>query len=114
MAVKFAALESRLNTAVFAHLSNSEALLAGVSVSGIFDNGYTLGNVGLSGMAGTQPTWTVATADIPPRVIDWFRYFQEPFDPLDLLVTLNGSTYKIVAHEPDGTGISRLLMEVSA
>lgn len=92
----------------------STATLAGVAVSGIFDNGYALGNVGLSGMAGTQPTWTVATSDIPPRVIDWFLCFQEPFDPTDLLVTLNGSSYKVVAHEPDGTGISRLLLEVAA
>ena len=92
----------------------STALLAGVSVSGIFDNGFALGHVGLSSMASSQPTWTVATADIPPRVIDWFRYFTEPFDPLDLIVNLGGANYKVTAHEPDGTGISRLILEVVA
>ena len=89
------------------------ATLAGREVSGVFDNGYALGNVGSVGMACSQPMWVVATSTIPPIVIDWFLYFTEPLDPLDLLVTLNDVQYKVVAHEPDGTGISRLLLELA-
>lgn len=113
MAATFATLETRLNLAVFKCLSNVTSDIAGISVDGIFDNSYALGNVGSVGMAGSQPTWTVPTASIPPRVIDWFRYFTEPFDPLDLIVVINTVSYRIVAHEPDGTGVSRLLMELA-
>ena len=85
--------------------------LAGVVVRGIFDNAYALGDVGGSGMASSQPTFTLPTASVPPRVIDWFRYFNEPFDPLNLRVDINGTAYQVVAHEPDGTGISVLVLQ---
>jgi hypothetical protein len=113
MTATFAALETRLNTAIFSRLSNVTATLAGREVTGIFDNGYATALVGLSGMAGSQPVWVVATSTIPPIVIDWFLYFTEPLDPLDLLVTLNDVLYKVVAHEPDGTGMSRLVLELA-
>jgi hypothetical protein len=89
------------------------ALLAGVDVSGIFDNGYALASVGLSGMAGSQPVWLVATNTIPEVITDWFDSGIEPLSPLDLDVTLNGTDYRIVAHEPDGTGMSRLILELA-
>jgi hypothetical protein len=96
-----------MNSAEFA----VTATLAGREVAGIFDNGYALASIGLSGMAGSQPVWLVATNTIPPIVIDWFLYFTKPMDPQDLLVTLGEVVYKVVAHEPDGTGMSRLILE---
>jgi hypothetical protein len=92
------------------------ATLAGVSVSGIFDNGYASPGVGLSGMAGTQPTWLVPTSAVPAAIIDCLQNYTASFDPLGLVVRFseNGPAYKIVAHEPDGTGTSRLLLEVYA
>ncbi len=113
MALRFTAAQDRLNKAVIAHLSNEEALLVGTPVAGLFDNGYAQSDVGLSGMSGSKPSWTVATADVPLHVVQWFVSYSPPIDPLDLLVTLQGTTYKIVGHEPDGTGLSRLLLEVS-
>ena len=98
-----------MNSAEFA----TTATLAGREVTGIFDNSYALASVGLSGMAGSQPVWLVATDTIPPIVIDWFLYFTEPPSPLDLLVTLNEVEYKVVGHEPDGTGMSRLILELA-
>ena len=88
-----------------------QTTLAGVVVRGIFDNAYQLADVGGAGMAGTQPTLTLPTAQIPPVVIDWFRHYAEPFDPSDLHLQIAGATYKAVAHEPDGTGVSLLLLE---
>ena len=111
MAAPFAALESRLNSAVFSRLANVETTLAGQVVRGIFDNAYQLADVGGAGMASTQPTLTLPTAQIPPVVIDWFRHYAEPFDPADLHMQIAGATYKAVAHEPDGTGVSLLLLE---
>lgn len=100
MAARFAALESRLNTAVFAHLSNSAATLNGVGVEGIFDNGYELASVGLSGMASTHPVFTLASASVPTN-------------PVGMTVVVNSTNYLVAAHEPDGTGISRLILELA-
>lgn len=101
MATKFAALEARLNMAVFTHISNTTATLAGVAVDGIFDNGYALGSVGPFGMASTQPTLTLATANVPAS-------------PEGQAAVVNGVAYIVATHEPDGTGVSRLLLEKSA
>ena len=100
MAANFAALESRLNTAVFAHLSNTTAIVSGVEVAAIFDNDSTLGAVGPYGMASTQPVLTLATASVP-------------VNPVGQAAVVNGASYLVASHEPDGTGISRLLLEVA-
>ena len=114
MPPKFAAFESRLKQAVFKHISNVETTLAGVAIQGIFDNEYALADVGGAGMASSQPRLTLATDGIPAHVVDWFLYFPDPFNALDLLMTINGTTYNAVAHEPNGTGISVLWLEVAA
>lgn len=78
-----------------------EATLAGESVVGILDAGYQLGNVGLVGMAGTQPVFTLPTASVDG-------------DPVGQTLTVGAASYVVAAHEPDGTGVSRLLLEVAA
>ena len=100
MVAKFAALETRLNQAVFEHLSNTESTLAGIAVPGIFDNGFALATVGPYGMASTQPTLTLPTAQVPAN-------------PVGLAVVVNSVGYLVAGHEPDGTGISRLLLELA-
>lgn len=74
--------------------------LGGVAVSAIFDNGYSLGSVGLQGMASTQPSLTLPTASVPAN-------------PVGLPVEVGGLSYLVAGHEPDGTGISRLLLELA-
>ena len=74
------------------------ATVGGVSVAVIFDNASALGAVGPFGMASTQPSVTLPTAQVP-------------VDPVGTSVVVGGSTYLVAAHEPDGTGISRLLLE---
>ena len=75
--------------------------LAGQSVQGVFDAAYSLGNVGMLGMAGTQPAYTLPTASISGEAVGQ-------------ALVLGATTYTVVAHEPDGTGVSRLLLEVAA
>ena len=77
------------------------ATLDGAATHGIFDNGYALGNVGLTGMASTQPSIVLPTANVPGS-------------PIGAAVTVNATAYLVAAHEPDGTGISRLMLEASA
>lgn len=100
MTGSFAALEARLNAAAFLRLSNTVAVVNGAAVAGIFDNGYQPGNVGAFGMAGTQPGFTVPTASVPAN-------------PVGMTVVVGGVSYLVAAHEPDGTGISRLLLETA-
>ena len=85
-----------MNLAEFA----TSVTLNGVTVAAIFDEAYASGDVGPYGMASTAPTLTIATADVPAS-------------PIGLPVVANGATYAVVVHRPDGTGISRLLLEAA-
>jgi hypothetical protein len=74
-----------------------DATVNGQAVRGIFDNGFALGSVGI-GMAGTQPTLRLRTADVAA-------------DPVGQAVSVNAVAYTVAAHEPDGTGMSMLMLE---
>lgn len=76
------------------------ATLNGVAVKGIFDAAYDAAGAGAYGMASTQPTLTLATASVP-------------VNPVGLAVVVNAVNYLVAAHEPDGTGVSRLLLETA-
>ncbi len=77
------------------------ATLAGGQVLGIFDQAYALANVGIAGMASTAPTFTLATSDVPAS-------------PAGASLVVNGTTYLVVEHQPDGTGMSVLILERAA
>ncbi len=100
MTARFAAAQNRLNQAVVAHMANVEAVVGGNALDVIFDNGYALGNVGLLGMATSQPSITLKTSDVPAN-------------PVGSAVTVGSVAYVVGAHEPDGTGLSRLVLETA-
>lgn len=75
------------------------ATLAGEAVRGVFDNGSSLGNVGI-GMAGTQPAFTLATASIVGEAVGQ-------------ALVIGSASYLVAVHEPDGTGVSRLVLEAA-
>lgn len=75
--------------------------VGGVAVRAIFDDASALGSVGVAGMATSQPTVTVPSADLPA-------------DPYGLPVQVGGRNCVVAAVEHDGTGITRLLLEASA
>ena len=77
------------------------ATLDGAPVSGIFDNGTALGSVGMMGMSSTSPSFTLPTASVPDS-------------PIGLAVVVGSASYLVAAHEPDGTGVSVLVLEKSA
>ena len=76
------------------------ATLAGVAVQAIFDNANHNASVGAYGMAATQPTLTLPTASVPTN-------------PIGASVVIDSVNYVVATHEPDGTGISRLLLEAA-
>jgi hypothetical protein len=98
---RFAALEAKANAALLRHLANAQATVAGVAVQGVFGNGYAVGQVGALGIASTQPSLTLLTTQVPA-------------EPIGQAVLVAGQAYAVDAHEPDGTGISRLLLRVAA
>jgi hypothetical protein len=74
--------------------------VGGVSVSAIFVAAYSLGSVGPIGMASAQPMLTLPTTQVPAN-------------PVGTAVVVGSTNYTIGAHEPNGTGISRLMLEAA-
>ena len=108
-----------MNAAVFERLSNAVAALAGVEVHGIFDDAHARGDVGMRGMADARPTFTMLTAEIPAPVLRWFDPEVDAETPLpdtspdaaDLRLVVRGLAYVVTEHEPDGTGMSTLVLK---
>ena len=112
MPAPFAQFEALVTQEVFAYLSNVVATFyEGRDVAGIFDAPYAHGDLGGAGFASSRPTFRLPTAEIPPRIVDWFRYYMEPFDAVELQLTINAVLFKCVAHESDGLGTSTLVLE---
>lgn len=90
------------NLAAFMNLAEfaTSVTLNGVTKAAIFDEAYASGDVGPYGMASVSPAVTIATADVPAAVVS-------------MPVVANSKNYKVAAHEPDGTGISRLVLELA-
>lgn len=92
--MSFAALESRVNSAGITALNNCVATVSGNSVLGIFDEAYT----DPMGIAGSSPALTVKSADIPALAFG-------------AAVVVNSINYTVASIQPDGTGITRLILQ---
>lgn len=88
-------------TPFFADFGVPVTIAGGQPVQGIFDNAYQSGGAGAWGIATTQPAVTLATAHVPAN-------------PVDQPVLVAGVSYTVVAHQPDGTGLSVLILESAA
>lgn len=97
--MSFASLESRVNASVLKHLANVRLTIdGGAEIDGIFRNAPATVDVGI-GMTSSAPSLTVDTANVPA-------------DPVGRTVQIaNGTTYRIAAQEPDGTGLTVLILE---
>lgn len=84
------------STAEFA----DDAMLDGVLVRGIFDRTYVEAGGGM-GMSSTAPAFTLPTVDVPAN-------------PVGKLLVIGDVTYSVAENEPDGTGISVLILERTA
>lgn len=102
----FARLEQRANAAVLGHLANATASIAGAPAVGcVFDQDHQVDTLGALGMADAAVSVTLPTADVP-----------SPLGRPLVEVTYLGqaTTWRAVAHQPDGTGLSVLLLELAA
>jgi hypothetical protein len=75
-----------------------DATVNGQAVRGIFDNGFASAEVGLVGMSSARPMLTLPTAGLSA-------------DPVGQTVVVGGTSYLVAAHQPDGTGVSTLMLE---
>lgn len=96
MTLRFAAAEARLNQAVFARLSNAQAVLDGTPIDGIFDRDYVQV---FDGIASSGPMFTAPSASVSAATTI-------------SLLTVAGNTYRVRSVQPDGTGVSLLLLEL--
>ena len=103
MPAPFAALEQRTNAAGFRHVSNASGTLAGAPVSGVYDAPYATGVDG--GIAGAHPQFALSTGSVPPS---WEG------EALHITEGQGIGHYTVLSHEPDGTGWSVLILQVSA
>ena len=111
LSAPFSALEQRLNASVFKRLSNAVATFAGgEQVLGIFDEPHLRADVGYMDAASTRPSFTLPTAAIPDGP-SWRSFFAGEDGPVDLRLQINGVDYRVIEHEPDGSGVSRLLLQ---
>ena len=95
--MRFANLEASANASVLNHLANVQVLIQGVLVPGIFRNPAT--NVALGmGAADSSPTVTVASGAVMTK-------------PVDQLIEIAGVQYSIGDAAPDGTGLTKLIVE---
>lgn len=99
VATPFAKLEQRVNAAAGARLANAVATFGSSELPVIFDDGASVGSVGI-GMATTTPVVQLETSSVPAGVEG-------------TSVSVKGTSYLVAAHEPDGSGWSRLLLEAA-
>jgi hypothetical protein len=94
----FVDIERRINNRTLAVFANATALINAQSVAGIFDNESAPAVGGLAGFESTAPLFTAATADLP-------NIAQEDE------VVIDAVTYKVGSIEPDGTGVTVLVLK---
>lgn len=101
MAGPFALLEARVNAAVMGRIANATVTLDGSAVEAIFDGSYS--TLGVNGEAAqTLPQITVADADVPANPVD---------KPVVISTGAGAGTYRVVESQPDGAGLTILLLE---
>lgn len=92
------ALQTRTNVAALAMFGELVTIGITTGIHATFDEAYTRGQVGDLGMASSSPALTVATADVPAS-------------PVGKPAVVRGIDYLVATHEPDGFGLSRLMLE---
>jgi hypothetical protein len=95
MTARFAALEARVNAAVASHLANATADLGGgVLVDGEFGDDYAE----VLGMTGSVPTFRGLTSALVGVAGG-------------SAMTINSIAYTVTSAQPDGAGMTRLLLQ---
>lgn len=76
---------------------------AAVSIAGIFDNAHLIVDAGEAGVSGTAPVFTCRDDDLATLAFGAARRGDR--------LTISGVTYIVTDPQPDGTGMTTLIME---
>jgi len=79
---------------------------ASVQVTGILDAAYDLSMLGVVEVCGTAPVFFLVASDVPANVQGRHLRFGS--------LLANGSRYRVREVRPDGTGVTALVLELSA
>ena len=93
----FANLEAVVNSMVLNHLANVQVQIGGALVPGIFRKPSTVDSLG-GGAANTSPSVQVASNAVMA-------------EPVGQQISIAGVPYVIVEPQPDGTGLTTLIVE---
>jgi hypothetical protein len=98
--MSFADLEERTNAAVMQRLANARALKVGEAddFAVIFDRGAVETSAGVTA---TMPMFDALSSDVAG------------FVPHSTEVEISDVTYKVIDVQPDGTGMSKVFLEVA-
>lgn len=105
MALNFAKLQARVNSAVMRVLSDCEALLDGQPVSGMLTPGFADPVFDPVGPAGSSPEFVLAVTSVPASVAG--KVLEITSGPAQ------GTSYRVTHHQPDGTGLATLFLHKS-
>lgn len=105
-AAPFASIEARSAAAVFRHLANAQAQIprlgGGVDeIPVLFERPYADSSVGLAGMASAH----LSAMALSQAVADL---------SVGAAIAVNGASYVVVEKQPDGTGLTALILEEGA
>ena len=95
--MNFARLEAVVNAAVLNNLANVQVQIGGVTVPGIFRTPSSTDRLG-AGAANITPTVEVASSAVMA-------------EPVGQRIEIAGVPYMITETQPDGTGMTALLVE---
>lgn len=96
MTAPFSAIETATASSAVAALANVDATIGGATVRGIFDDAYQ----DLLGISGSSPAMLCASADVSAVA-------------QGAAVTINSVAYTVSSVQPDGAGMTRLLLSES-
>ena len=94
----FAQAIADMVAAVAPMLGNVTATIDGEPTTGIYTNEHSYATQGQLGYEAIRPMLTCPTADIPSPAVG-------------AAVCIGEEDFVVFAHEPDGTGLSRLILE---
>ena len=94
MSAPFAVLEARVNVDVIRHLANATATIGAAQVEGIFDNAY----LDALGFSGATPVFNCISSAVSGVA-------------QGDAVAIGGINYTVIRIEPDGIGMTRLVLQ---
>lgn len=97
--MSFAQALDRLNESVVSRLWDTQVEIGGRLVNCLWEQDYVVAGMGGMGMSTSRPAITLLSSDVPLQA-----------DGLSFVI--RGKTYTVTEQQPDGQGLTTLLLEL--